>query len=317
MAKTNRSKWSKYKVGEPSTRSNWTNPDCCQLDTVHHICHVSDAYRMLEDGKIRSSLIWDESCLNNTRTCVAWLSPNHWSNGSLYGNIEFHFDWRRLVEDRKFFWVEAIEKYNPPAFRILITDKDSFFDLEPYPVEESGGPLFFDKETDIWYWNSELTGEFMIDQDISLRDCTGVGFCQHHPSICRKDGRSCSDLDQRWDKAGTKLLGRAIGTNVVKSSSENQRLFMKDGKLESLTERCIVDILYRSAKCSFTGEIKSGDDAALPLASTILERIGRDRKIGSLASLFKTTEDFEMSLRKRMAKAFDMPLSEFPSTEDE
>lgn len=110
------------------------------VEKASDICHVSDAFRMLEDGRIRSNLIWDERKLNNTRTCVSWLSPNHWSDGSLYGNIEFHFDWRTLIEGKNFFWVEAMP-YNPHAFRILITDKDAVSNLEPYPVvllEETG-----------------------------------------------------------------------------------------------------------------------------------------------------------------------------------
>jgi hypothetical protein len=101
---------------------------------------------MFEDRKIRSSLIWDESKLNNTRTCVAWLSPNHWHNGSLYGNIEFDFDWKTMVEGKVFYWVEAIKKYSPPAFRILITDKDLSSSLEPYPVHDGTGPLFHDSK---------------------------------------------------------------------------------------------------------------------------------------------------------------------------
>src|SRR4051795_10329031 len=100
MEKSKSKPWSKYRVGKPSAKKNWTSPDCQPLEEVHHTCHVLDAYRMLEDGRILSSLIWDESCLRNTRTCVAWLSPNEWWDGSLYGNVEFHFNWRRLVADK-------------------------------------------------------------------------------------------------------------------------------------------------------------------------------------------------------------------------
>jgi hypothetical protein len=113
--------------------ANWENSDCCPFEMVHHTCHVADAFRMFEGRKIRSSLIWDESRLNNTRTCVAWLSPNHWTNGSLYGNINFHFDWRDLVAGKRSYWVEAIKSYRPPAFRILITAKDPGSGLQPYP----------------------------------------------------------------------------------------------------------------------------------------------------------------------------------------
>jgi len=317
MKNANRPVWYKYKVGEPSTRSNWTNPDCCPFDSVHHICHTADAYRMLEDGKIRSSLIWDESCLNNTRTCVAWLSPNHWSYGSLYGNVEFRYDWRSLVDGKQFYWVEAIDKYNPPAFRILITDKEEFSDLEPYPVDQGDGPLYLDRSADIWYWNGNFTGEFMIDEDLSLRDCTGIRFCGHHPSLCRKDGGSCAELGQRWDKAAVKLLSLAIGTKVIRSTSRNRKLFMENDGLQSETEGCLVDILFKARKCSCDGSVEASDKAALPLAAAILERLGREQDIAALAGLFKDGDNLEQSLRKRMANAFDLDLPEFPGTEDE
>ena len=45
--------WERCSVGEPSTKPNFTNPDCCPFDTVYHIAHVSDAFRIFEDRKIR------------------------------------------------------------------------------------------------------------------------------------------------------------------------------------------------------------------------------------------------------------------------
>lgn len=272
---------------------------------------------MLEDGRIRSSLVCDESCLNNTRTCVAWLSPNHWSNGSLYGNVEFRFDWRRLLAGKKLFWVEAMETYNPPAFRILITEKHAFEFLQPYPAEERGGPVFYDSQSDAWYWNGQFTGEFMIDADLQLEHCTGVRFCNHHPSICRKDGASCSDLGQTRDAAGVRLLALAMGTNVVRSSSRNGQFFMESGELEWHASKCIRQILKLQHKCAFSGHVIAGDNAAVPLASAILERVGRGHDPCRLASLFKAASEVEISLRKRIAKAFGMSLEDFPTFNDE
>jgi len=161
MAATKEREWEPYSVGKPSTRTNWTNADCSPFDPVYHICHISDAFRLFEDRRIRSSLVWDESKLKNTRTCVAWLSPNLSANGSLYGNIRFDFDWRDLIEGKKFYWVEAI-RYRPPANRILITDKQPSLDLERYRPEEGNGPLYHDSGNDVWYCNGNYTGEFML-----------------------------------------------------------------------------------------------------------------------------------------------------------
>jgi hypothetical protein len=308
--------WKKYAVGEPSKRPNWTNSDCCPLESVHHICHVADAFRMLEDGRIRSSLIWDESRLNNTRTCVSWLSPNHWANGSLYGNIEFYFDWRDLIEDKKFFWVEAIA-YNPHAFRILISDNEQVGDLEPYPVENGSGPLFFDKASGQWYWNSNLTGEFMLDDDLALRRATKIGFCGHHPNICRKNGSACRDRDLKWNQAGAQLIAKVIAQGALSSSLQRQRLFLDGDRLDSYSKSCVLDILYKLRKSPTNGNLKSGDEATLPLASAILDRFARGKKLDPLTNLFADSEQLQLAMRKRMSKAFDVDLSKFPSTEDE
>ena len=92
-----KSEWVAFQVGEPSRDPKRWNVNCTPIDVVYHTCHVADAYRIFEDGKIRSSLVCDESKLKNTRTCVSWVSPNTWAGGSIYGNISFEFPWRTLV----------------------------------------------------------------------------------------------------------------------------------------------------------------------------------------------------------------------------
>jgi hypothetical protein len=311
-----RNDWKEYAVGEPSKRANWTNPDCCPLDKVHHTCHVGDAFRMLEDGKIRSSLIWDESRLNNTRTCVSWLSPNHWSDGSLYGNIEFHFDWRELVEGKNFFWVEVIKKYRPHAFRILITDKEKLGDLEPYPVESGGGPLFFDRPSNEWYANGRFTGEFMLDEDLPLRRCTGIGFCNHHGKICRKEKSACKDLDLPSNRAGALFLSKAISQALLDKSPRRRKLFMAGDDLNRSTSQCVYDILGKLLKSPTSGNVKSGNRTALAIASAILDRFARGRKLDPLTKLFVDSKQLELAVRERMAVAFDMDVGDFPSTSD-
>jgi len=315
MKKNARDEWKKYAVGKPSTKKNWTNTDCCPLTTVHHICHISDAFRVLEDGRIRSSLIWDESRLNNTRTCVSWLSPNHWPSGSLYGNIEFHFDWEESVKDKNFFWVEAIN-YKSPAYRILITDKDAVGDLEKYPVEGGDGPLFFDRPSDQWYCNERFTGEFMIDQDLPLRLSTGIRYCDHNRKICSKDQSACRELGLPWNKAGARFIAKAIGQGLLRSSPRNRQLFMDGDRLQTHTESCVQEIMYGLINLQTGGSVISSDDAALPLASAILDRFGRGKKVDSLTRLFTSPAELELAIRNLMSKQYDMKLSDVPATDD-
>lgn len=250
------------------------------------------------------------------KTLETSIQGNHWANGSLYGNIEFHFDWRDLIEDKKFFWVEAIA-YNPHAFRILITDKKQVGDLEPYPVESGKGPLFFDKAAGQWYWNGNLTGEFMLDEDLPLRRATKIGFCGHHPNICRKDASACGDRDLKWNHAGAQLIGKAIAQGVLRSSSQRRRLFLDGDRLDSYSEYCVLDNLHKLRKLPANGNLKAGEEAALPLASAILDRFARGRKLDPLTNLFADSEQLELAMRIRMSKAFGIDLSNLPSTEND
>ena len=107
-SKKRRAEWEDYAVGEPSSNPDRPNADCYPLEAIYHVAHVSDAFRIFQDRRIRSTLVGDESKLKKTRSGVTWLSPNTWVNGSFYGNVRFDFDWKELVEGKRFYWVEAM-----------------------------------------------------------------------------------------------------------------------------------------------------------------------------------------------------------------
>lgn len=305
--KKKRPEWEQYCVGEPSSTPNWTNTDCCPLDTVYHIAHVSDAYRIFEDRRIRATLVQDESKLNKTRSSVTWLSPNTWSNGSFYGNIRFEVDWRELIEGKKFYWVEAM-KYSPVAYRILITSDKPALDLELYRPEKDKGPLYYDSANDAWYCNRDLTGEFMLDEDLSLAECKTVEFENHHDRICKKEGSSCKDLGLERYQAGARLLSRLIAQNVIHAKGSLRRLFLDKGKLHADAEVAWGNILRAFNRLETTGKLTPKDDAASPLVTAMLDRYGRKRDIKRLGSLFRSSEELELTLRIRVSKTFDIPI---------
>lgn len=215
--------WEKYKVGSPSKKRNWTEPSCEPFSTVRHIAHIDDAVRIIEDGMIRSSLVWDESRLKNSRTCVSWVSPNSWAYGSIYGNVSFEFDWETIVNDRDLYWVEDVRSYNPPAYRILVTDKDYDSDesVVPYDETKPEGPLYWDGKT--WYRNGHYTGEIMVDSDLSLRNCREIEFVKHHPKICAKNGSGCPELGSSQYEVGTRIMANLIGRGLRR----HRRLFLE------------------------------------------------------------------------------------------
>jgi len=220
--------WEKYKVGRKESYA------CLEFSFVRHIFHMRDAIRIVEDGIIRSSLIWDESKLNNTRTCVSWISPNQWGGGSFYGNISFEFNWISIIQDKRLYWVESIKYPNHDAYRFLVTDKnyDSWDELIPYDASIRGGPLFFDGEK--WYFNSNHACELMIDSDLSLHNCIEINFVNHHARHCAKFGQGCADSELNQYYAGPIFLSSIIGRQIKgpRNSIKNIFLMKNDGVIE-------------------------------------------------------------------------------------
>ena len=311
-----RREWTAYSVGEPSTKRNWTNPDCVPFDTVYHICHVTDGFRYLEDGTIKSSLVWDESRLKDTRACVSWLSSNLWASGSLYGNVRFDFDWRQLVEGRKFYWVEAMKSYSPTAYRILIAEDKPSLDLEPYPVKAGDGPLWYDTATDVWYRNGRLTGEFMVDCDLSLLNSKAVGFEAHHNVLCRKDGSRCEDRGQRGPDAGAKLLARLIAQKTLYDNKPLRLLFLDGNTFNRDVGYAWNEILRSFSKARTAGSMKHSDPAAGPIVLAMLDRLAAGRSLKELGALFSSNEELELTLRHRAVAALGIPLGKVAGSED-
>jgi hypothetical protein len=169
--------WTPYRIKLPAASSSRPG-DAAILDIVRHVVHVPEARRILEDGVLRAGLVYDESRLNRSRTCVTWLSANTWGPGSIYGNVEFCFAWEDVIRDRNVYWVETMTAYSPSAYRLLITDRDldGSRHVTPYDPSSDRGPL---RERDgKWYWNPNYTSEFMVDTDLRLRRCSEFGFIE-------------------------------------------------------------------------------------------------------------------------------------------
>lgn len=300
--------WAAFQVGAPSRDPERWDLECTSFDTVFHICHVKEAYRIIEDEKIRSSLIWDQSRLTNTRTCVSWVSPNSWAYGSIYGNICFEFPWARLVSGRNLFWVEGIQLYRTPAFRILATDRHAPpARLQLLDPTRKGGPVYHDLATDSWYWNGKFTGEFLVDSDLLLEDCGQVTFVDHHPSICKGKGKSCKYLGQKGIVAGAQLLAMLIGSRVENAGE----LFIEPGTkpkvLNSSAQRALVRLITRVLQHPKTkGPITSKSTVGPYLATALFARAGRggEKGIRSLCGLFEDERTLRDELVARAAQFF-------------
>lgn len=174
------------------------------------------AKRILEEDQIIARPVYDESLLNRTRLHVVWLSPNEWFNGSLYGNIRFHLNWNRIIEHKKFYWVE-VKKYSTHAPRLLIAhgSQESILSIDTKitlydPLTDKGPLKLINNE---WFWNNQITLEVMVKDDIYLDFCTRVDVIKHHPNICRIYGGSCDEKKRDRSASGAELLAYLLGAD--------------------------------------------------------------------------------------------------------
>jgi hypothetical protein len=292
--------WARYSCEIP-TGSRSRASDCAALEDVFHVAHVADARRIIEDGKLKARLVYDESRLNRTRMHVCWVSANSWSSGSIYGTVEFTFKWSDLVKGKQVYWVEAMTDYSPEAYRFLLTDRDpaSLAHVLPYDPQTSDGPLR--RKGDEWYWNPRFTSEFMIDADLSLTQCVGLNFVTHHRNICRLFKSACRERQQNvWD-SGACILGYLIGAgNTTINKALMPDLGLPDGKPSMTMIRGAVDQLWRrlaGRNAKLSGPIKDSANAMRIVQAGMLQyAMGSEEHARSLIALLDSMDTFETAL---------------------
>jgi hypothetical protein len=215
--------WERFEVGKPSGRPRWEAEGCVPLTTVTHSSHVGPALAIINDGEIRPTLVYDKSKLNTQRILVCWLSPNYWTLGSRYGNIDFRFDFERLIEGRNYYWVEAIKDYKLPACRILVTDiyRDLSTQLKRYDPTLGNGPWWFNKSERKHYYNGRYCLEFMIEAPIPLTMLMSLDFIKHSDQYCamnRTAPSRCSEFGFSHIQGAARFLTRAAVMGIGLSS---------------------------------------------------------------------------------------------------
>lgn len=268
--------WEKFKVGLPSEKPNWVEPNCCGFSIVSHTCHIEQAIRIISDKCIKAGLVFDESKFNKTRTLVVWLSPNDWGAGYRYGNISFKFNFEEIIQDKRYYWVESIDKYSPQACRILISDQ-VHEGLTIYDPCEGNGPWWYDSSSQQHYYNGEICLEFMFEMDLSLNKVSEIHFVSHHESYCSiypNQPDSCKELGFSFDKGGALFLCKAasLAMNLSNDNFLSGRNELSRGIKNALDG--VGDILFELIKgCTFTGLISERDLSRIALSRAILNSI--------------------------------------------
>jgi hypothetical protein len=282
--------------------------DARELTTVRHVVHVPAARRIVEDGSIKAGLIYDESKLNQTRQSVVWLSANTWAYGSIYGTVEFQFDWLGILGDRQIYWVEAMYKYNPPAFRFLLSKSPSSAALvTPYDPSREDGPLKLHGGK--WFWNGRYTSEFMVDEDLDLDRCTSVDFVRHRDPYCRLNGSGCPEIGHAPFVSGGKVLAGILGNDLRGVDRQiSPTKASPDGRHD------LFDHAYSGLWIALTGKTNFGGALCNPqscLSATqgalSLYAAGDIEGARRLLSLIRTERDFGRALRKLVRRHFSIP----------
>ena len=282
--------WNRFSVGAVSTKENWTNPDCVPFDSITHTSHVGSAISIIENGEIRKSLVFDKSKLNKERILVSWLSPNSWSNGYRYGNIQFSFPFSPLIKKKNYYWVESIA-YKIPASRILITDEDRDGMLERYDPKVGDGPWWFNEIDGKHYYNGTHCLEFMFESNIGVDKISNCSFVDHHSQWCSihsKEPTKCKELRTRKDKGGALFISRILA-GKIKANFITESLDVDD-----TTFAISVLISEITKDLEFTGIIRDQHNSARGLTRAILSAYSYKilDEARSLASLFENKKAF-------------------------
>jgi hypothetical protein len=292
--------WDKYRIRRSEE---------VEIETVRHIAHISTAKRIIEDGRIKSGLIYDQSVLNRSRISVAWLSANTWANGSMYGTVAFEFAWSDIIKDQNIYWVEAITDYNPTAFRLLLSKRDvPSRHVQRYDPERDDGPLRL--RDGKWFRAGHLTSEFMVEEDVSLDRSTALHFVNHHPRYCSLNGGGCEDI--RRPPPPQKSAARTLAHVLAHDHHGIDRLWKPPGvravftPLETGFSGLWLELTRRKAE--FGGALQRPDscDSAL-MGALALYTLGQEDEARALLSLIKSEKHFERALLKAVRRHFGVP----------
>lgn len=303
------SEWKKFKVGKPP-KIGFAN-ECKRFSTVSHTSHVESAISIIERGEIKPYLVFDKSILNDKRILVSWLSPNYWSTGFRYGNISFDFDFKKLIEGKKFYWVESIS-YMIPAPRILVTNINHDHELEAYDPTINDGPWWHDTASDEHYYNGNYCLEFMFESEISLTHLNSINFVDHHKEYCsihRNNPKSCHQIGFRSAMGGAVFIARIFAAGQKIGPHAKHFLFEEQDPKNSF-KFAHSELKQKILKnTQFGGSIDSNSEVATALARSICSAFsyGYRSEASHLASLFKSQNDFETALAKGIGDTFSIP----------
>lgn len=304
--------WETYSVREDGILDN----ECQEFDVISHVAHIENALSILKSKTLVPQLVRDLSKLKKRRILVNWLSPNFWANGFRYGNVSFSFEFRELIKDKRFYWVEALKHTptSPTACRILITrvNRDQSPYLDIYDPEQKDGPWWWNKRKDKHHWNSRFALEFMFEGELSLDDCLEIDFVKHHDHQCAIDPSSCVEKGYPADRGATLVIAGAIGQDLTVAKRLCGRRtasgrFRPKGKWDF----GFSSLYSKISRLPFGGPIQAGTPESRALARAVMAAVFRrdPDETRALSTLFADSENLLDSLKDLAKETFGLTVS--------
>lgn len=277
---------------------------CKELKSISHVTHIGQAISIMKNFQIIPSLVYDHSKLNTDRILVNWFSPNEWT-GYRYGTVRFTFDFENLVKKfSNLYWVETIEKYNPPACRLLFTNKDYTGNnkIKIYDITEKNGPIWIDFDSGKFYWNNYITLELMFEDSVKLNDCT-IDFVNHHAELCNLKNLSCREKNISLKEVQALFLSCLISERI-KITRFNFNIKSRENFIQIGQDRILNQFSNKNCK----GTLKHNDMIAFSVAYSLLINYSKGHKkiAKNLSQLFESKKE----LRKCINSLFKEVLFE-------
>lgn len=266
--------WEEYEIDAAPSKQ------ALLLATVSHVAHVRRAASIIQDGEIRAGLVYDASKLNKDRTLVCWVSPNHWTAGFRYGNVQFTFRWAELVGDKNLYWVEVMREYSPVACRILVTKRDfpASSGLIRYDPGACKGPLRKNKKGE-YFWNSNICLEFMIEDDLGLDSLRDIDLVKHHDDYCSERSGYCQHKGKSGSDVAATFMGLLVSWSIRCPQTTAQSRHKTDPLVHGSWARMAVSAIGRSLQVLADRGIPNADAAPATWGSLT----SADQAAGSVA----------------------------------
>lgn len=296
--------WSPYRVGEVGDAS------CLPMTKVTHTTHIHQAVEIIRNGTISAGLVFDESKLRRYRMRVVWLSPNYWHPGFRYGNIQFHFKLRDILQGVKAYYVETA-KYETRAPRILLTDQpDRDKRFTPYEQGDRSGPWWHDVRNKKHYYNDKYTLELMLESDLSLIDASEITFVKHHEKYCSihpTNPDACKETGCEGKRAGGYFIARIVGEHLGRHAAQLVTVDSDPSPALRSAWQSIKSSLGRLAS-EFSGTMDADKQSASALGRAILRSYGarHGKDVKALARLFVSEGALREAVQRSIEEAFEL-----------